>query len=86
MQGVGISATANPNLSPPTMPHLGDLINLPNLPNLLTQNVTKALSSGTASYWVQPPLLDHSKHYFDLVRNFRKYSAINMSKIWKVAV
>jgi len=46
MQGVGSSAIANPNLSPPSLPHLVDLLNLPNLAYLLTQNAIKALSSG----------------------------------------
>jgi len=59
MQGVGNSAIANPNLSPPSLPHLVDLLNLPTLANLLTQNATKALSSevfSTQSPSKNPPL------------------------------
>jgi len=45
MQGVGNSAVAKPNPSPPSLPHLVDLLNLPTLACLLTQNAIKALSS-----------------------------------------
>jgi len=50
MQGVGISAMANPNLSTPSLSHLVDLLNQPTLANLLAQNASNALSSGTGPF------------------------------------
>jgi len=64
MQGVGISALTNPNLSPPSLPHLVDLLNLPTLANLLTQNATKALSSGIVPKTIKAKLTFINLWYF----------------------